>query len=149
MMSRNSGAQSNVEIGSTRSEISEMRWGRILIAGIAPHALWNLILPLFVVLETDPTVATWFPWVASEGLLTSFSAWGIPIVTIVATATVAALVGRTVPADTAFMHGLLIGVIAATIALLFQPIGIIAIGLFVLTVAAGWAGGRSQTVASS
>ncbi|MFB9806895.1 hypothetical protein ACFFQF_17395 [Haladaptatus pallidirubidus] len=47
------------------------------------------------------------------------------------------------------MHGLLIGVTAASIALLFQPIDIIAIGLFVLTVAAGWADGRSQPVASS
>lgn len=124
----------------TRSGLSRIRWGRVLLAGIAPHILWNIVLPVFVVFEDDPTFAAWVPWGATEGLINWFSVWGVYVVMFGATAAGAAVIGRTVPSDTAVVHGVLIGVVAASIALTFHPLGFTAVALFVLTVTAGWIG---------
>jgi hypothetical protein len=140
-MSQDSEKQRYSGIKSTRSGLSSLRWGRILIGGIAPHMLWEIVLTVFIFVEIDATVATWIPWGISEGLINWFGSWGIyTAILFGATAASAAIIGRTVPSEVTVVHGVLVGMVAASITLTLQPLGLVAVVLFVLTVAAGWVG---------
>jgi len=124
--------------GETRSEkhrtsvpekLSDVKWGRVLLAGVIPLVAVNVVLAVLIVLDTDPTVATWLPWAADPVGIEQFGTWGMPVSTVLLTGIVAAGVGRTVETEVAPVHGLSVGLVVVAISLLFGPPGLTTIAL--------------------
>jgi hypothetical protein len=119
--------------------LSNVKWARVLLAGVAVPVVANLVLAAAVVVVSDPTFGfgTGIQEFAGQ-------AWFVPALTVLLTALAAAWVARTVGESAATLHGLL--VVVAAIGLAFSnPFSLRALALFVLTVAAGWSGGLARS----
>jgi hypothetical protein len=119
--------------------LSNVKWARVLLAGVAVPVVANLVLAAAVVVVSDPTFG--FGTGIQEF---SGQAWFVPALRVLLTALAAAWVARTVGESAATLHGLL--VVVAAIGLAFSnPFSLRALALFVLTVAAGWSGGLARS----
>jgi hypothetical protein len=119
--------------------LSNVKWARVLLAGVAVPVVANLVLAAAVVVVSDPTFG--FGTGIQEF---SGQAWFVPDLRVLLTALAAAWVARTVGESAATLHGLL--VVVAAIGLAFSnPFSLRALALFVLTVAAGWSGGLARS----
>jgi hypothetical protein len=119
--------------------LSNVKWARVLLAGVAVPVVANLVLAAAVVVVSDPTFGfgTGIQEFAGQ-------AWFVPDLRVLLTALAAAWVARTVGESAATLHGLL--VVVAAIGLAFSnPFSLRALALFVLTVAAGWSGGLARS----
>ncbi len=120
--------------------LSSVRWGRILLASIATHVINLAVTVLAVVVYA---MASTLPSGGEPGFVDQIAGgtatWGVPVLTFFA----AAWVPRKVEAETAVLHGLLVGLIVAVIfgLLFFWPFDLATLVLFALTVAAGCLGG--------
>jgi hypothetical protein len=121
--------------------LSNVKWARVLLAGVAVPVVANLVLAAAVVVVSEPTFGfgTGIQEFAGQ-------AWFVPALRVLLTALAAAWVARTVGESAATLHGVLVGVVVAAIGLAFSnPFSLRALALFVLTVAAGWSGGLARS----
>lgn len=126
------------------TELTDLKWKRIVAGGIAPHVVSIGVLVVAIVGYTF-VVAFGIdggPW---QGSLTRFTAtvstWVFPAVTILATAAAAAWVTRRTDSDAALAHGLAVGALVAVTGLAFGALDAAMAVRFVATVAAGAVGG--------
>lgn len=127
------------------TDISGMKWKRIAVGGIAPHAV-SLGLLVLAIIVYSVVFAFQAPRAGNQASLDQFtvlvSTQVVPVLTILLTIVAAAWVVRTVEPGTTTLHGVLVGVIVAGIGLTFGVLDIVMMVRFVLTVLAGWLGAR-------
>jgi hypothetical protein len=121
--------------------LSKVRWGRILLAGLATHIANVVVAVLLIVVYTLLAVGP--QRVPSGGITGSLASqlatWPAPILTLFA----AAWAARRAEPATAALHGLLVGFLVAVIfaVLYFGPFSVWGLLLFALMIAAGFVGG--------
>lgn len=101
--------------------LSNVKWGRTILAGITPHVVWNLMLVVSVTIGFQ---------------LDRYGPWNMLVLVPLLTLCVAVVVARSTRPD-ATLHGVLVGLTSALIGLTFGLFPL----QFVVTVAAGWLGG--------
>lgn len=117
--------------------VSKVRWGRVVLAGIATHIV-NIVVILVSTLVTVGLQAS-----PDQGSIGERSAqigtWGVPVLTIAA----AIWVVRAVEPEIAALHGVLVGVLVAMIfgLVFFWPFDRATLALFVCIVVGGLIGG--------
>lgn len=122
--------------------LSRVRWGRVLLAGVATHVASVVVAVLLVVVYTFLAVGP--QGEPSTGLIdplaSQVATWPLPILTFLAAAWAAR---RAEEPPTAALHGLLVGLLVALIfaVLYFGPFSAGGLALFALTLAAGFVGG--------
>ncbi len=133
-----------------KAQFSYVHWGRVLLTGV-------LIVILVVILNTVLLVLASYVWgpLPRTELVYLVTSWSTSILAILLTAGGAVWVARKVERE-APLHGFLVGLVAALILLVFTPnltnffygvyrgrldLLLMALGTFILTVAAGWLGG--------
>jgi len=120
--------------------LSNVRWGRVLVAGLATHVANVVVAVLLIVIYTLLTVGPQREPSAgiTDSLASQVATWPVPILTLFA----AAWVARKVRSETASLHGLLVGLLVAGIfaILYFGPSGMWGLLLFTLMIAAGFLG---------
>jgi hypothetical protein len=121
--------------------MANVRWGRILLAGLATHVANVVVAVLLIVVYT--LLAVGFQSEPSGGindpLASQVATWPVPILTLFA----AAWAARKVKPTTAALHGLLVGFLVAVIfgLLYFAPFNLWGLLLFALMIVAGLVGG--------
>jgi len=134
-----------------KAQFSHVHWGRFLLTGV-------LIVILVVILNTVLLLLAsqvWGPPSLAHPIAYLVASWSTSILAILLTVGGAVWVARKVERE-APLHGLLVGLVAALILLLFNPaltnfllgayrgrldLLVVALGTFFLMVAAGWRGG--------
>jgi hypothetical protein len=121
--------------------LSKVRWGRILLAGLATHVANVVVAVLLIVVYTLLAVG---PQREPSGgiidpLVSQVATWPVLILMFFA----AAWTARRAQPATAALHGLLVGFLVAVIfaVLYFGPFSAGGLALFALTLAAGFLGG--------
>jgi small-conductance mechanosensitive channel len=121
--------------------LSNVRWGRVLLASLATHVANVVVAVLLIVVYTLLAVG---PQREPSGgitdpLASQVASWPVPILTLFA----AAWVARRAEPAAASLHGLLVGFLVATIfaVLSFGPFNVWGLLLFALMIAAGLVGG--------
>jgi hypothetical protein len=121
--------------------LSNVRWGRVLLASLVTHVANVVVAVLLIVVYT--LLAVGFQSEPSGGindpLASQVATWPVPILTLFA----AAWAARKVKPTTAALHGLLVGFLVTVIfgVLYFGPSNLWALSLFALMIAAGFVGG--------
>jgi hypothetical protein len=121
--------------------LSNMRWGRVLLATLVTHVANVVVAVLLIVVYT--LLAVGFQSEPSGGindpLASQVATWPVPILTLFA----AAWAARKVKPTTAALHGLLVGFLVAVIfgVLYFGPSTLWGLSPFALMIAAGFVGG--------
>lgn len=123
--------------------LQEVRWGWILVAGVAVHAVQiALATVISVVATTALTLVTQGPpdvtWL--ERLLSIASFWTTPVLTVLLTVVAGLWVAHQVRNGAALLHGVLVGVLVAAVGFSFQPLNFEAVALALMTIIAGWLG---------
>jgi hypothetical protein len=121
--------------------LSNVRWVRVLLAGVATHVV-NVVVPVVLIVgyslltigpagHPDTGSVNWFANMVST--------WTLPLLTLLS----AIWVARGARPRAAAWYGLLVGLlVAGSFGLLyFWPNDLPSLALFVLTIAAGFAGG--------
>ena len=131
-----------------KARFSHVRWGGILLTS-------TLVIMLAVILNTVLLLLASYVWGPQTLFVLLVASWSTSILTILLTGGAAIWVGRKVERE-APLHGLLIGLVAALILLIFNPLLtdffqgayrgrldllVAPLGTFFLMVAAGWLGG--------
>jgi hypothetical protein len=121
--------------------LSNVRWGRVLLAALATHVANVVVAVLLIVVYTllaagpqrEPSGGF------TDPLASQVATWPVPILTLFA----AAWVARKVRPETASLHGLLVGLLVTLIfaVLYFGPFNVWGWLLFALVIAAGFVGG--------
>jgi hypothetical protein len=121
--------------------LSQVRWGRVLLAGLMTHVANVVVAVLLIVIYTLLVVG---PQREPSGgitdpLASQVATWPVPILTLFAAAWA---VRRAEPA-TAALHGLLVGFLVAVLfsVFYFGPFNLWGLLLFALMIAAGFVGG--------
>ena len=121
--------------------LSKVRWGRVLLAGLATHVANFVVAVLLIFVYTLLAVE---PQREPSGGITDplaslVGTWPVPILTLFA----AVLVARRAEPATAALHGLLVGLLVAVIFAVFYfvPFNVWGLLLFALMTAAGLVGG--------
>jgi hypothetical protein len=120
--------------------LSNVRWGRVLLASLVTHVANVVVAVLLIVVYT--LLAVGFQSEPSGGindpLASQVATWPVPILTLFA----AAWAARKVKPTTAALHGLLVGFLVTVIfgVLYFGPSNLWALSLFALMIAAGFVG---------
>jgi hypothetical protein len=121
--------------------LSKVRWGRVLVAGLATHVANVVVAVLLIVIYTLLAVG---PQREPSGgitdpLASQVATWPVPILTIFA----AAWAARKVKPAAAALHGLLVGFLVAVVfgVLYFGPFALRGLLLFALMILAGFVGG--------
>lgn len=93
--------------------LSRVRWGRVLLAGLATHVASVVVAMLLVVVYTFLAVGPQGEPSAGiiDPLASQVATWPLPILTFLA----AAWAARRVEPATAALHGLLVGLLVALI----------------------------------
>jgi hypothetical protein len=120
--------------------MANVRWGRILLAGLATHVANVVVAVLLIVVYTLLAVG---PQREPSGgftdpLASQVATWPVPILTFFA----AAWASRRAEPATAALYGLLVGFLVAVIfgVLYFWPFSVWGLLLFALVIAAGFLG---------
>ena len=128
----------------------DLKWGRVVVAGVLATVLAFAVVFLVVTVYAA-SLAAQAQGAPNPDQIARFAevtgAWLGPVLAVLFTAGAAWLVARSVASDVASRHGLVVGVlvglIVAVIDLTFGgSFGVGALVRFVLTVGAGWLGGR-------
>ena len=121
--------------------LSNVRWGRVLLASLATHVANVVVAVLLIVVYTLLAVG---PQREPSGgitdpLASQVATWPVPILTLFA----AAWAARRAEPAAASLHGLLVGFLVATIfaVLSFGPFNVWGLLLFALMIVAGLVGG--------
>jgi hypothetical protein len=120
--------------------LTKVRWGRVLVAGLATHVANVVVAVLLIVIYTllavgpqrEPSGGI------TDSLASQVATWPVPILTLFA----AAWGVRKARPETASLHGLLVGLLVAIIfaILYFGPSGMWGLLLFTLMIMAGFLG---------
>jgi hypothetical protein len=129
--------------------LTKIRWGRVLVAGLATHIANVVVAVLLIVIYTllaagpqrEPSGGI------TDSLASQVATWPVPILTLFA----AAWVVRKVRPETASLHGLLVGLLVAVIfaILYFGPSGMWGLLLFTLMIVAGLLGASVGSLTGS
>jgi hypothetical protein len=124
----------------------DLRWGRVVVAGVVATVLAFAVVFLVVAVYAA-SLATQAQGAPDPDQIARFAegtgAWLGPVLALLFTAGAAWLVARSVASEAATRHGLVVGLVVAVVDLaLGGPFGVGALVGFVLTVGAGWMGGR-------
>jgi putative membrane protein (TIGR04086 family) len=130
-----------------KAELSQVRWGRVLLTGVLVAILSTVLLYLVIAVYAA-SLAIQARGQPDQAQIAQFvnqvAPWGGPILAILLTIGGAVWVARKV-ARGATLHGLLVGLVAAIslliVGLAFRRLDLVALLTFVLMVAAGWLGG--------
>jgi putative membrane protein (TIGR04086 family) len=131
-----------------KAELSQVRWGRVLLTGVLVAILSSVLLYLVIAVYAA-SLAIQARGQPDQAQIAQFvnqvAPWGGPILAILLTIGGAVWVARKV-ASGATLHGFLVGLVAALIILIFGlafggRLDLVALLTFVLMVAAGWLGG--------
>lgn len=120
--------------------LSSVRWRRILLAVAGTHVVNLAVTVLAIIVYAVATSILYSEAPDRVGQIASLTAiWGMPMVTFFA----AAWATLRVESETAALHGLLVGLLAATAfgLLFFWPSDIASLLLFAITITAGLVGG--------
>jgi hypothetical protein len=121
--------------------LSKVRWGRVVVAGLATHVA-NVVVPVLLIViytllavgpQREPSGGV------TDSLASQVATWPVPVLTLFA----AAWPARSFALATASLHSLLVGFLVAVIfgVLYFGPFDLRGLLLFALISAAGFVGG--------